>query len=103
MVATINLATNSQKLLTQPWPCAACHAPRKSFLLFCFKCWQLCYTKKPLTLLHYIAPHRFLNEVAFDSYTIALQKFFCWNVQLCIHLAAIFYYLIFSKASVKKL
>src|SRR6218665_99753 len=26
MVATINLANNSQKLLT--WPCAACHAPR---------------------------------------------------------------------------
>jgi len=45
MVATINLANNSQKLLTQPWPCAACHAPRKSFLLFCFKCWQLCYSK----------------------------------------------------------
>src|SRR6218665_372735 len=43
MVATINLATNSQKLLTQPWPCAACHAPRKSILLFLFKCWQLCY------------------------------------------------------------
>jgi len=42
MVATINLANNSQKLLTQPWPCAACHAPRKSFLLFFFRCWQLC-------------------------------------------------------------
>jgi len=42
MVATINLANNSQKLLTQPWPCTACHAPRKSFLLFFFKCWQLC-------------------------------------------------------------
>jgi len=27
MVATINLANNSQNLLTQPWPCAACHAP----------------------------------------------------------------------------
>jgi len=40
MVATINLANNSQKLLT--WPCAACHAPRKLFLLFFFKCWQLC-------------------------------------------------------------
>jgi len=42
VVATINLANNSQKLLTQPWPCTACHAPRKSFLLFFFKCWQLC-------------------------------------------------------------
>jgi len=42
MVATINLANTSQKLLTQPRPCAACHAPRKSFLLFFFKCWQLC-------------------------------------------------------------
>jgi len=41
MVATINLGNNSQKLLTQPWLCAACHAPRKSFLLFFFICWQL--------------------------------------------------------------
>ena len=41
MVATINLANNSQKLLTQPWPCAVCHALLKSFLLFFFKCWQL--------------------------------------------------------------
>jgi len=42
MVATINLTNNSQKLLTPPWQCAARHASRKSFLLFFFKCWQLC-------------------------------------------------------------
>src|SRR6218665_487980 len=29
MVATINLANNSEKLLTQPWPCASCHAPAR--------------------------------------------------------------------------
>jgi len=48
MVTTINLANNSQKLLTQPWPCAACHASRKSFLLFFFKCWKLCTLLSPV-------------------------------------------------------
>jgi len=50
VVATINLANNSQKVLTQPWPCAACRAPRKSFLLFFFKCWQLWEWGMPIPL-----------------------------------------------------
>src|SRR6218665_2790217 len=77
MVATINLANNSKKLLTQPWACAACHTPRKSFLLFVFKCWQLWHHS---LRSHYVfdVTYLFLFRTGYVHFCCLVHRFLLW-------------------------